>query len=120
MNAARRHRRADVRSAKRQATERLITTLAAGCDCPAKLLELYYWSKEPGLLEVIRGIAAMREDVRAAIEAFIALAGDAQSTSADLDGRGVLTLASAQAARTAALARYLAANDADELSRMPH
>ena len=120
MNAARRNRRANVRAAKQRATERLITTLAAGSDCPAKLLELYYWSQEPGLLEVIRGIAAMREDVRAAIEAFIALAGDARSTSADLDGRGVLTLASAEAARTVALARYLATNDPDELARLPH
>ena len=77
-------------------------------------------AQEPGLIEVIRGIAAMREDVRSTIEAFIALAGDVKSASADLDGRGVLTLASAEAARTAALALYLAAHDADELSRLPH
>lgn len=101
-------------------TESLIRSLAHGCKSPSELLELYYWSKEPGLIEVIRGIAAMREDVRSAIEAFIALAGDVKSASADLDGRGVLTLASAEAARTAALALYLAVHDADELSRLPH
>ena len=120
MSRARRNPQKKIRSAKERTTRRLIQTLAHGCDSPAKVLELYYWSKEPGLLEVIRGVAAMREEVRAVIEAFIALAGDAQSTSADLDGRGVLTLASAEAARTAALARYLAANDADELARLPH
>jgi len=107
-------------SAKERAVERLIQTLAHGCDTPAKVLELYYWSREPGLLEVIRGIAAMREDPRAAIEAFIALAGDVRSVSAALDGRGVLTLASDDAARTVALARYLSAHDADDLSRLPH
>lgn len=101
-------------------TECLIRSLAHGRKRPSELLEFYYWSKEPGLIEVIRGIAAMREDVRAAIEAFIALAGDVKSASADLDGRGVLTLASAEAAKAAALARYLAAHDADELARLPH
>jgi hypothetical protein len=120
MNRARRNSPRKIASAKERTTERLIQTLAHGCDTPAKMLELYYWSKEPGLIEVIRGIAAMREEVRAAIEAFIVLAGDARSASADLDGRGVLTLASAEAAKTAALARYLAANDADDLSRLPH
>ena len=108
------------KSANTRTAESLIRSLAYGCKSPSELLELYYWSKEPGLIDVIRGIAAMREDVRAAIEAFIALAGDVKSASADLDGRGVLTLASAEAARGAALARYLAAHDADELSRLPH
>ena len=107
-------------SAKERAVERLIQTLAHGCDTPAKVLELYYWSREPGLLEVIRGIAAMRDDARAAIEAFVALAGDVRSVSAALDGRGALTLASNDAARTVALAQYLAAHDPDELARLPH
>jgi hypothetical protein len=100
--------------------ERLIRSLVLECKSPSEVLELYYWSKEPGLIEVIRGIAAMPEEARASIEAFIALAGDAKSASAELDGRGVLTLASGEATRTAALARYLAANDADDLSRLPH
>lgn len=119
MSRARRHSTRKITPAKDRAAERLIRTLAVGCDSPAKVLELYYWSKEPGLIEVIRGIAAMREDVRAAIEAFIALAGDVKSASADLDGRGVLTLASAEAARTVALARCVAAaDDADDAARL--
>ena len=48
----------------------------AGCGNPAEALELYYWSREPGLIEIIRGIATMPESTRAAIEAFIALARD--------------------------------------------
>ena len=107
-------------SANDRVVERLIQTLAHGCDTPAKVLELYYWSREPGLLEVIRAIAAMREDARAAIEAFMALAGDVRSVSAALDARGVLTLASDDATRTVALARYLAAHDGDEPTRLPH
>ena len=53
----------------------------------------------------------MPEDTRAAIEAFIALARDAKSITAGLDARGVLTLASAEAARTVALAQYAAEHD---------
>jgi hypothetical protein len=98
---------------KAAATERLIRTLVAGCSSPAEALELYYWSREPGLIEVVRGIVTMPEDTRAAIEAFIALARDAKSIKAVLDARGVLTLASVEAARTVALAQYAAEEDED-------
>jgi hypothetical protein len=108
-----RRKRSNVRSSKDPATERLIRTLVAGCNSPAEALELYYWSREPGLIEVIRAIATMQEDTRAAIEAFIALARDAKSIKAELDARGVLTLASAEAARTVALAQYAAEEDED-------
>ena len=77
-------------------TERLIRTLAAACDLPAEALEVLYWSREPGLVDIIRGIAAMPEDTRAALEAFIALARDAKSVVGSLDQRGVLTLAVAR------------------------
>lgn len=92
--------------------------LVAGCGSPAEVLELYYWSREPGLLEIIRGIATMSEDTRAQIEAFIALASNSKSVRAEVDGRGVLTLSSAEAARTVALARYAAATDADDAPRL--
>jgi hypothetical protein len=55
----------------------------------------------------------------AAIEAFIALARDTKSVSADLDARGVLTLSSGEAAKAIALAHYVAAED-DDLPRLPH
>jgi hypothetical protein len=100
------------------AAERLIRALVAGCGSPAEVLELYYWSKEPGLIEVIRGIAAMPEDTRAAIEAFVALARDANSVTAILDPRGALTLASAEAAKAAALVHYAAEQDGDEMPRV--
>ena len=52
----------------------------------------------------------MPEKTRAAIEAFVALARDTTVTAA-LDPRGVLTLASAEAARTVALARHAVGDD---------
>ena len=116
MNHAR--RRTAVRPKRETAHELLIRTLVAGCDKPAETLEVYYWSKEPGLIEIIRAIAMMPEEARAAIEAFAALAHDQATVIARLDSRGVLTLASAQAARTVALAQYAAANDPDDAPRV--
>lgn len=97
---------------------RLIRTLAAACDSPAEALEVLYWSREPGLVDIIRGIAAMPEDTRAAIEAFVGLARNAKTVSGSLDRRGVLTLASSEATQTIALAQCAAENDADDVPRL--
>jgi len=104
--------------AKQPPVERLIRTLAACCINPASMLELYYWSREPGLADIMRGIATMPEEARAALEAFVALARDMKSVSAEVDGRGVLTLTSLEAARTVALAQYLAEDPHDDLPRI--
>jgi hypothetical protein len=98
--------------------ERIIRTLAAGCTNPAEALELLYWSREPGLIEIIRGIATMPEGARAALEAFIALARDAKTVSATLDPRGLLTLASSEVTRTLALAEHAAENDVEGAPRL--
>jgi hypothetical protein len=98
-------------SAAEKARKRLVRILLKECDSPARALELDYWSKEPGLLEIIRGIVMMPEDARATIEAFLLLARNTSSVSAGLDQRGVLTLASVQVARSVALAQYAAAED---------
>jgi hypothetical protein len=100
------------------AADHLIRTLVAGCDSPAEALEIQYWSKEPGLIEIIRAIALMPERTRAAIEVFIMLARDARTVTAALDHRGVLMLASAEAAKTAALAHHAAADDSEDAPRL--
>ena len=110
-------RRTAVRPKRTSAHELLIRALVAGCDKPAEALEIYYWSREPGLIEIVRAIATMPEETRAAIEAFAALAHDQTTVSARLDPRGVLTLTSLQAAKTVALAQYAAANDVDDAPR---
>jgi len=99
--------------AYRRALARLLRTLAACDGNPADMLELYYWSKEPGFTQLIRAIATMPEPARAALETFIALAGDSKSVTADLDPSGVLTFCSAKAARSAALAMH-AVNEAED------
>lgn len=67
--------------------------------------ELLYWSREPGLLEVIRGIASMPEKTRGVIETFIGLTRQHGTVVASLETSGVLRLSSADVARCAAVAR---------------
>jgi hypothetical protein len=52
-------------------TAELIDTLVAECRDPARLLELYYWSTEPGLLPIIRGFASLPRETRARLEQFL-------------------------------------------------
>jgi hypothetical protein len=94
-------------------SRRLIRALVDGCGSPAAVLELYYWSREPGMIEMMRGIIAMPEDTRAALEAFLALALDPKSIEATLKADGVLTLAAPGTSKTLALAQYVAENEGE-------
>ena len=96
-----------------RARARLLRTLAACDGNPADMLELYYWSKEPGFTQLIRAIATMPEHTRAALETFITLARDSKSVTADLDPRGVLTFCTTEAARSVAIARHVAEDPED-------
>ena len=102
----------------KRTTERLVRALVAECGSPAQVLELYYWSKEPGLIDVIRAIVAMPEETKAALEAFVAIARDAKSVVATLDRCGVLSLTSANALKTVALAQHAAEDDIDDQPRL--
>ena len=109
----RRERTHSKRKSHQRARARLLRALAACGGNPADMLELYYWSKEPGFTQLIRAIATMPEHTRAALETFITLARDTKSVRAALDSRGVLTFCSAEAARSAALAVH-AVSEADD------
>ena len=112
MNNARR-KRSNTGSSHDPATKRLIRTLVEGCGSPAEALELYYWSREPGLIEVIRGIATMPEE-HARRDRGLHRAGARHEIDQGRNrSRGVLTLASAEAARIVALARHAAEDDED-------
>src|SRR5258708_241521 len=92
-------------------TDTLIRSLVHNRVTAARALELFYWSKEPGLLEVIRGIAAMTEETRGVLEAFVGLTSEPKSAVASLDASGMLRLSSADVARSAALARCVAEDE---------
>jgi hypothetical protein len=54
----------------------LLQRIVAECPEPARLLELYYWSVEPELAEVMRQYMAAPEQFRAALHAFLVLAAN--------------------------------------------
>ena len=97
-----------------RARARLLRALAACDGNPADMLELYYWSKEPGFTQLIRAIATMTEHTRATLETFIMLARDSRSVRAALDSQGVLTFCSAEAAKSAALAALSAVTETED------
>ena len=118
MNKTRHNQRKRTGPKSTRTTEHLVRALVAGCGSPAQVLELYYWSKEPGLIDVIRGIVAMPEETRAALEAFMAISREAKSVVATLDRFGVLSLTSANALKTVALAQHAAEDDVDDQPRL--
>ena len=67
---------------------------------------LYYWSKEAGVLELLRSIAALPEEARAALEAFFAMAHEPSSVVADWDASARLTLASPQVDQAMGVMRH--------------
>jgi hypothetical protein len=105
---------ADKPVAGKSGAAHVIRTLIAGRVNPAELFELHYLTREPSVLYLLRAIAAMPDDTRAAIEAFVALARDPKAISAQLDPRGILTLASPEAAKILVIAQYLAETDRDK------
>jgi hypothetical protein len=113
MSRSRKVRRSGAKAKRQGDAARLLQILASGCDNPADVLELYYWSREPGLVDIVRGLVAMPEDARAALELFVTLARDPKTIAASLDGRGMLTFTAPEVAKTAALALYSAGDTED-------
>ena len=58
---------------------------------PARVIEMHYWSQEPGVLECIRAIAIMPIEARSALQAFLT-ASTGHTITASLDGAGGLSL----------------------------
>jgi hypothetical protein len=111
-------RKIRTRAPEDDANDRLTRMLIDAVPDPAVALELLYWSREPGLIDVIRGIAMMPEETRAKLETFIALARDTATVTGNLDLTGTLTLSSTEATRTVALANHVAETETDETPRL--
>src|SRR4030081_3842491 len=54
----------------------LLKRIVEECPHPARLIELYYWSAEHELAEVMRQYIALTPEVRAALHAFLLLVKD--------------------------------------------
>ncbi|HVZ52175.1 MAG TPA: hypothetical protein VG986_09425 [Pseudolabrys sp.] len=69
----------------------VIRTLVNGGADSSRLLELYYWSQEPGIVELVRAYLEMNERARLAMGNFL-LSARPQSIAAALDTQGRLVL----------------------------
>jgi hypothetical protein len=75
----------------REALRRLVTE----CRHPGRLLELYYWSAEPDLAEVMRQYIALPLRARTALHAFLTLVKDDPcSVNVRVSASGDLTFSS--------------------------
>lgn len=95
----------------------IVQKLTAEVGNSQRILECYYWSQEPGLLELIRAFLAMPFEAQTALCTFLAAAVVRSSISVSIDASGSLTLRSPEAASllaglfghdTPARPRYLA------------
>jgi hypothetical protein len=99
------------RQARQQAQEQeltdLLRSLVTNCREPARLVELYYWSVEPELADVMRQYIALPREVSTKLHAFLMLAAqDPGSVNLRISGDGEMILSSPMAAE---LARRLTA-----------
>ncbi len=79
---------------RKPGVEALVENVVRQLAPPERVFELYYWSREPELLEVIRAVAAMPPASQAALGAFLAMADNGESATASIDGAGNLVLRS--------------------------
>ena len=68
-----------------------IKTLVNGGTDSSRLLELYYWSQEPDIVELVRAYLEMNERTRTTFGNFL-LSAHPQSIAAAVDGQGRLVL----------------------------
>lgn len=76
----------------------VIKTLVNGGTDESRLLELYYWSQEPGVVELIRAYLEMDERARLTLGNFM-LTARPQSIVASSDGSGNLVLSQVASAK---------------------
>ncbi len=80
----------------------LLQRIIADCQHPARLLELYYWSAEPELAEVMRQYIALSDEARIALHAFLKQAGgDAGSVLVRITPEGEMVISLPEAAEFA-------------------
>lgn len=72
----------------------IVRSLVTDCADPVEILELYYWSREPALTELIRAFIALSEPTRRELEQFFLATQDPQAVSATRQS-GAITLAAA-------------------------
>jgi hypothetical protein len=73
----------------------LLHRLASNCKDPARFIELFYWSSEPELMEIVRKIIALPDEAKGTLHAFFRLAeSDLRSVVITVNENGGITLSS--------------------------
>lgn len=80
----------------------VLKRLVEECQHPARLIELFYWSAEPDLAEVMREYVGLSPEARAVLYAFLALLKDEPgSVSVKISANGEMTFSSPSAVELA-------------------
>jgi len=95
----------------------IIESILAECKDRSQFLEVYYLSREPDLLHIMRAVAAMPEDARASLEAFLVMSNSPATIVANWDGSGRLTLSSPDIREAVAMIRYC--TDTEDMEKPP-
>jgi hypothetical protein len=69
----------------------VVSTLVNGGTDPSRLLELYYWTREPGIVELIRAYLDLPAAAQRSLGDFL-LSAKPQSVTASFDAHGRLVL----------------------------
>jgi hypothetical protein len=85
----------------------VIRSLVSEFSNPTRLLEIYYWSQEPGAVEFMRKVMLLRPQTRMVILSFLAMTSDPKLIVADVDEVGQVILSSPQVAETVGRLRAL-------------
>lgn len=85
--------------------EETVQRLIAEYGDPARLLELYYWSQQSSLIEVIRAVSALPSKTRARLHGFLTMASNPRLIECEPREDGGVFLSSPQAAEAMAMIR---------------
>ena len=85
----------------------IVRSLVAEFSNPARLLEIFYWSQEPGAAEFMQRVMLLRPQARAVVLSFLAMTPDPKLIVADVDEFGQVILSSPQVAETIGRLRAL-------------
>jgi hypothetical protein len=90
-----RHKKVFGQGSKGSDLKRVLHRVVRNCNNPAHLLEVYYWSLEPELAEVMRQFIALPESSGAALCAFLSMTkGNEDLVSISVSPQGDITLSS--------------------------
>lgn len=98
----------------REVVRRLMTTIQS----PARIVELYYWSQERHLRDLMRAFVMLPPRTQEVLLAFLQLNTDPEQVEAAIDADGRIILSSPQAKELQAMAQSYAAMA--ETSRQTH